>query len=164
MDAYGKVAIVTGAGSGVGRASRVALLGEGYAVGAGRAAREGARSRPGDEGAGPGERALAVPTDVRDPAAVAGSSPARARRSGDWTCCSTTPGDLSPSGLLEDLTYEQWPAVVDVNLTGAFLCTQEAFRLMKGQEPRGGRIINNGSSPPTPRVRTPRPTRPPSTR
>ncbi|HEV3193016.1 MAG TPA: SDR family oxidoreductase [Polyangiaceae bacterium] len=139
-----KVAVVTGAGSGIGRAASLALLQDGYwVVLAGRrldALQETARA------AGPAsERALAVSTDVRDPASVCALFQ-RAREScGRLDVLFNNAGLGSPRASLENVTYEQWRAVVDVNLTGMFLCTQEAFRLMRDQSPRGGRIINNGS-------------------
>ena len=91
-------------------------------------------------------RALVVPTDVASPDAVkALFAKAKDRPSAASTCCSTTPASARPAMPLEDLTLEQWKTVVDINLTGVFLCTQEAFRIMKDQNPAGGRIINNGS-------------------
>lgn len=138
-----KVAIVTGAGSGIGRAVALALLEEGYAV-----VLAGRRREPLDATArmaASESRALVVPTDVTDPASVR-SLFARTREAfGRLDLLFNNAGINAPGIPLEDLTYEQWKAVVDTNLTGAFLCTQEAFRLMKSQVPRGGRIINNGS-------------------
>jgi NAD(P)-dependent dehydrogenase (short-subunit alcohol dehydrogenase family) len=138
------VAVVTGAGSGVGRASAVALLREGYAVllaGRREEGLEETRQQAGEDGA----RAVVVVTDVTDPSAV-GALFARVRAElGRLDLLFNNAGGGAPPVLLEDLTLEQWQGVVDVNLTGAFLCTQEAFRIMKDQEPRGGRIINNGS-------------------
>jgi len=139
-----RVAIVTGAGTGIGKHSALALLREGYAVVfAGRrkelleaAAREGDPS---------GARTLVVPTDVGDPAAVRSLFAQTKARFGRLDLLFNNAGMGAPAVPLEDLTYEQWKAVVDVNLTGSFLCTQEAFKIMKSQEPRGGRIINNGS-------------------
>ncbi len=138
-----KVAIVTGAGSGVGKAVSLALLGEGYHVAlAGR--RPDALERTVAEAEAAGERALAVPTDVGDPAAVRALF-ARTRDAFGRLDLLFNNAGAGARGLLEDLTYEQWQAVVATNLTGAFLCTQEAFKIMKEQDPRGGRIINNGS-------------------
>jgi len=139
-----KVAIVTGAGTGIGRAASLALLQDGYRVFlAGRrpdALQETARA------AGPAsERALAVPTDVRDPASVRALFQRAKESCGRLDVLFNNAGLGSPRALLEDVTYEQWKDVVDVNLTGMFLCTQEAFKLMRDQSPRGGRIINNGS-------------------
>jgi NAD(P)-dependent dehydrogenase (short-subunit alcohol dehydrogenase family) len=138
-----KVAIVTGAGSGIGRAVAVALARERYAVAlAGR--RVDALETTAKE-AGPEARTLVVPTDVGDPAAVKRLFTRTREAFGRLDVLFNNAGSGAPAIPLEDLTYEQWKAVVDANLTGAFLCTQEAFRVMKSQEPRGGRIINNGS-------------------
>jgi NAD(P)-dependent dehydrogenase (short-subunit alcohol dehydrogenase family) len=153
-----KVAIVTGAGSGIGRATALALLREGYAVVlAGRRpeALEQVVAEAGDLGA----HALAVPTDVRDPASVRALFARTQEAFGRLDLLFNNAGIGAPAIPLEDLTVEQWQAVVDVNLTGAFLCTQEAFRLMKRQTPRGGRIINNGSIS----AHTPRPNSAPYT-
>ena len=139
-----KVAVVTGAGSGIGRAASLALLQDGCRVVlAGRrleALEETARAA----GAA-SERALAVPTDVRDPASVRALFQRVKESCGRLDLLFNNAGLESPRVPLEDVTYEQWRAVVDVNLTGMFLCTQEAFRIMRDQSPRGGRIINNGS-------------------
>jgi NAD(P)-dependent dehydrogenase (short-subunit alcohol dehydrogenase family) len=138
-----KVAVVTGAGSGIGRAATLALLHDGYQVVlAGR--RVDALQETARLAGTAGERALVVPTDLRDPASVQ----ALFRRVKE--SCGRLDVLFNNAGVgsrvpLEDVTYEQWRAVVDVNLTGMFLCTQEAFRLMRDQSPRGGRIINNGS-------------------
>ncbi|HET6575507.1 MAG TPA: SDR family oxidoreductase, partial [Fimbriiglobus sp.] len=138
------VAIVTGAGSGIGRATALALLREGYSVVlAGRRAdaldETVARSGPATG------RALAVPTDVTDPASVRALFERTRAAFGRLDLLFNNAGASAPPVPLEDLTDDAWRRVVDVNLTGAFLCTREAFRLMKGQSPRGGRIINNGS-------------------
>jgi NAD(P)-dependent dehydrogenase (short-subunit alcohol dehydrogenase family) len=136
-----RVAIVTGAGSGIGRASAVALAQAGYAVAlAGRRAEK--LQEVADEA---GEAALAVPTDVTDPASVEALFAATTERFGRLDVVFNNAGMGAPGVLLEDLTFEQWSAVVNVNLTGVFLCTQQAFRAMKAQSPQGGRIINNGS-------------------
>jgi NAD(P)-dependent dehydrogenase (short-subunit alcohol dehydrogenase family) len=141
MAAANRIAIVTGAGSGIGRAVAVALLGAGYHVGlAGRRREpllETAEAAP--------ERALAVPTDVADAVSVRALFDAVRERHGRVDLVFNNAGIGAPGVPLEDLTLEQWRAVVDVNLTGSFLCVQEAFRVMKAQSPRGGRIINNGS-------------------
>jgi NAD(P)-dependent dehydrogenase (short-subunit alcohol dehydrogenase family) len=139
-----KIAIVTGAGSGIGRAAALALLREGYAVVlAGRRpdALEQTRAEAGPHAG----RALAVPTDVSDPASVRAVFEKTRETHGRLDLLFNNAGTGAPAVPLEDLTVDQWRRVVDVNLTGPFLCTQEAFRLMKQQTPRGGRIINNGS-------------------
>jgi NAD(P)-dependent dehydrogenase (short-subunit alcohol dehydrogenase family) len=139
-----KVAIVTGAGSGIGRATALALLREGYAVAL--AGRRPAALAETAALAGPGaDRALAVPTDVTDPASVRALFEQTRAAFGRLDLLFNNAGAMAPAVPLEDLTDDQWRHVVDVNLTGAFLCTREAFRVMKDQTPRGGRIINNGS-------------------
>jgi NAD(P)-dependent dehydrogenase (short-subunit alcohol dehydrogenase family) len=144
MSSSGKVAIVTGSGSGIGKAVALAMLKDGYSVAlAGRRADALAQTLK-DAGAA-GERALAVPTDVTDPKSVAALFAATKKRFGRLDVLFNNAGQNAPGVPLEELTFEQWKNVVDANLTGAFLCTQEAFRLMKDQNPRGGRIINNGS-------------------
>ena len=144
MTANGKIAIVTGAGSGVGRATALALLQEGYAV-----VLAGRRPEPLLQTvaeAGPaGPRALAVSADVSDPSSVRALFERTKQTFGRLDLLFNNAGTGAPAIPLEDLSVEQWRRVVDVNLTGAFLCTQAAFRLMKDQTPRGGRIINNGS-------------------
>ena len=142
--ATAKVAIVTGAGSGIGRAVSLALLNAGWSVAlAGRrgAALEETQGLAG-ESAG---RTLAHPTDVADPASVAALFDATRARFGRLDLLFNNAGTGAPPVPLEELSLEHWKRVVDINLTGAFLCTQAAFRLMKDQDPRGGRIINNGS-------------------
>jgi NAD(P)-dependent dehydrogenase (short-subunit alcohol dehydrogenase family) len=139
-----KVAIVTGAGSGIGRASALTLLRAGYCVVlAGR--RGEALERVVAEAGPAGARALAVPTDVTDPASVRALFARTRERFGRLDVLFNNAGANAPGIPLEELGLEQWRHVVDVNLTGTFLCTQEAFRQMKAQTPRGGRIINNGS-------------------
>jgi NAD(P)-dependent dehydrogenase (short-subunit alcohol dehydrogenase family) len=140
----GKVAIVTGAGTGIGRQTALALLEAGYAVAlAGR--REERLHATIDRAGQAGARALAVPTDVTDPASVRALFAKTTETFGRLDLLFNNAGTGAPPILLEDLSHEQWKAVVDTNLTGVFLCTQEAFRIMKSQKPRGGRIINNGS-------------------
>jgi NAD(P)-dependent dehydrogenase (short-subunit alcohol dehydrogenase family) len=135
---------VTGAASGIGRAVALGLLAEGYSVAL--AARRAALLADAVRAAGPaGERALAVPTDVSDPASVQALFEQTRATFGRLDLLFNNAGISAPGVLLEDLTYEQWRAVIDINVSGAFLCTQQAFRLMKDQQPRGGRIINNGS-------------------
>jgi NAD(P)-dependent dehydrogenase (short-subunit alcohol dehydrogenase family) len=144
MSVLKKVAVVTGAGTGIGKCAALALLRDGYYV-----ALAGRRTEPLEmtmKEAGPfGSQALVVPTDVSDPASVRALFSKTKERWGRLDLLFNNAGMGAPSVLLEDLTYNQWKSVVDVNLTGAFLCTQEAFKLMKSQVPRGGRIINNGS-------------------
>jgi NAD(P)-dependent dehydrogenase (short-subunit alcohol dehydrogenase family) len=139
-----RVAIVTGAGSGIGKASALALLEDGYHVAlAGR--RKEMLERVAAEAGAAGARALVVPTDVADPPSIRALFARATEAFGRLDLLFNNAGVGAPAAPLEDLTYEQWKSVVDTNLTGAFLCTQEAFRIMKSQDPRGGRIINNGS-------------------
>jgi len=139
-----KVAIITGAGSGIGKATALALLQEGWSVAL--AGRHAELLETTVKEAGPhGAQALAVPTDVSEPASVRALFARTKEAFGRVDLLFNNAGTGAPPIPLEDLTYEQWKAVVDVNLTGPFLCTQEAFKLMKSQTPRGGRIINNGS-------------------
>ncbi len=144
MSAAGKVAIVTGAGTGIGRRTSLALLDAGYSV-----ALAGRREEPLEttkREAGPdGSNTLVVPTDVTDPASVRALFDRTKSAFGRLDLLFNNAGTGAPPIPLEDLTYDQWKAVVDTNLTGTFLCTQEAVKIMKSQQPRGGRIINNGS-------------------
>jgi len=143
MSTHHRVAIVTGAGSGIGKACSLAFLRDGYCVAlAGR--RHEALSQTATE-SGAGERALTVSTDVTSPDSVRSLFAATKQKFGRLDVLFNNAGTNVPGTLLEDLTFEQWKSVVDVNLTGAFLCTQEAFKMMKEQSPQGGRIINNGS-------------------
>ena len=144
MSSNNKVAIVTGAGSGIGRAVALALLREGYTVAlAGRRA-EALQESVAEAGAA-ADRALAVPTDVTDPESVAALFAKTKEAFGRLDVLFNNAGTGAPAIPLEDLTVEQWRGVVDVNLSGMFYCIQEAFRLMKDQDPMGGRIVNNGS-------------------
>ena len=152
MTSNGKVAIVTGGGTGIGKHSALALLRDGYSVAIG-----GRRTEPLEatvvEAGDDAERMLAVQTDVGDPEAVRALFAKTMERFGRLDVLFNNAGFGAPKVPLEDLTYEQWQGVVDTNLTGSFLCTQEAFRIMKSQTPMGGRIINNGSiSAQVPRV------------
>ena len=139
----GKVAIVTGAGTGIGKHTTLALLAEGY-----RVALAGRRLELLEEVAaesGAGERALPVRADVADADSVAELFARTKDAFGRLDLLFNNAGTGAPPVPLEDLALEQWQRVVDINLTGAFLCTQHAIRLMKDQNPKGGRIINNGS-------------------
>jgi len=139
-----KVALVTGAGSGIGQAVSLALQADGYSVVlAGRRAAE--LQKTATLASPAGGRMLAVPTDVGRPEAVRALFAKTHETFGRLDLLFNNAGISAPGVPMEDLTYEQWTSVVDTNLTGAFLCAQEAIRLMKAQQPRGGRIINNGS-------------------
>jgi NAD(P)-dependent dehydrogenase (short-subunit alcohol dehydrogenase family) len=143
MASAGKVAIVTGAGSGIGKASALALVKAGYAVvlaGRRKELLEGVAREAGD-----GAKTLVVPTDVADPASIRALFARTKETFGRLDVLFNNAGIGAPAVPLEDLPFEQWKAVVDTNLTGPFICTQEAFKIMKDQQPRGGRIINNGS-------------------
>jgi NAD(P)-dependent dehydrogenase (short-subunit alcohol dehydrogenase family) len=144
MSSSAKTAIVTGAGSGIGRAAALALLSEGYSVVlAGR--RPEALAETLARAGNACSRALAVPSDVTAPSSVQLLFAATVHAFGRLDVVFNNAGAGAPPVPLEDLDFETWQRVVDVNLTGAFLCTREAFRVMKAQNPRGGRIINNGS-------------------
>jgi NAD(P)-dependent dehydrogenase (short-subunit alcohol dehydrogenase family) len=143
MSSNDKVAIVTGAGSGIGKAAALALLKEGYSV-----ALAGRRADMLDKAvaeSGAGARALAVVTDVGDPDSVAALFEKTKAKFGRLDVLFNNAGIGAPAVGIEDLPFEKWKAVVDTNLTGVFLCTQQAVRMMKSQTPMGGRIINNGS-------------------
>jgi NAD(P)-dependent dehydrogenase (short-subunit alcohol dehydrogenase family) len=136
-----KVALVTGAGSGIGRAVALALGAADYAV-----VLAGRRLAPLEEAAGRcGSGCVAMTVDVTDAASVTSLFTRIQERFGRLDLLFNNAGTGTPGLPLEDVTIEQWRSVIDTNLTGAFLCTQAAFRLMKAQQPRGGRIINNGS-------------------
>jgi NAD(P)-dependent dehydrogenase (short-subunit alcohol dehydrogenase family) len=139
-----KVALITGGGSGVGKACAMALAGAGYSI-----VLAGRRPEP-LEGtaraiAAGGGQAIAVPTDIGDPQSVAALFARTKSTYGRLDVLFNNAGIGAPGVPLDEITFEQWQAVVAANLTGAFLCTQQAFRLMKEQTPRGGRIVNNGS-------------------
>jgi NAD(P)-dependent dehydrogenase (short-subunit alcohol dehydrogenase family) len=153
-----KVAIVTGAGTGIGLAVATALLQNGYAVVLAGRREELLRQAIRESGVSP-DSALAVATDVSDPESVRRLFDTTREAFGRVDVLFNNAGINAPGVPLEDLTLVQWRSVVDVNLTGAFLCTQHAFRLMKTQDPRGGRIINNGSIS----AHTPRPNSAPYT-
>ena len=153
----GKVAIITGAGTGIGKYTALALLDEGYSVAlAGRRVEllEAVVDESGAEG-----RVIAVPTDVGDAQAVERLFETTRENFGRLDLLFNNAGSGAPAIPLEELTLDQWQRVVSVNLTGAFLCTQAAFRIMKAQDPKGGRIINNGSIS----AHTPRPNSAPYT-
>ena len=144
MAKHKKVALVTGAGTGIGKASALALAADGFAVVLAGRRKEPLEAVAAEIKKARGE-ALAVPTDAGDPASVKALFAAIKTKYGRLDFLFNNAGIGAPGVPLEDITFEQWKAVVDVNLTGVFLCTQEAFRLMKAQAPRGGRIVNNGS-------------------
>ena len=144
MGSNGKVAIVTGGGTGIGKSVSLALLREGYSV-----ALAGRRLEPlvatAREAGSDASRAMVIPTDVGQPGPVRDLFAKVHETLGRLDLLFNNAGMGPPQGLMEDMTYEQWTAVVNVNLTGVFLCTQEAFKIMKNQQPMGGRIVNNGS-------------------
>ena len=145
---HDRIALVTGAGSGIGRASAHALLADGWrVVFAGRRldALRAAIDSAGDPFDDIAARAIAVPADVTRPDSVAALFDVVRARFGRLDLLFNNAGVFTPGVLLEEVAYEQWRAAVDTNLGGAFLCTQHAFRIMKAQSPKGGRIINNGS-------------------
>ena len=143
MSTHTKVALITGAGTGIGKASALALVREGYAVVL--AGRRAELLEATAEEAGSEARTLIAPTDVSDPDAIRALFASIKETFGRLDVLFNNAGIGAPPVPLEELPYEQWKAVVDLNLTGAFVCTQEAFKIMKDQDPRGGRIINNGS-------------------
>ena len=144
MGMHDRVAVVTGAGTGIGKSVAHALLRDGYRVVlAGRRAEPLQKSI--EESGIDKSRALAVPTDVGDPQSVKALFDATVKAFGRLDVLFNNAGIGAPAIPIEELSFEQWKAVVDTNLTGPFLCTQQAVRIMKNQTPRGGRIINNGS-------------------
>jgi NAD(P)-dependent dehydrogenase (short-subunit alcohol dehydrogenase family) len=157
MPSINKVAIVTGAGTGIGKAVSLALLEDGYRVALAGRRKEPLERAVAESAAGP--RALAIPTDVRDVQSVQALFAKTKEVFGRLDLLFNNAGIGAPGLPLEELSLEQWQAVVDTNLTGVFLCTREAIKLMKDQEPRGGRIINNGSIS----AHTPRPNSAPYT-
>ena len=152
----GAVAVVTGAGSGIGRQVARALLRSGYRVAlAGRRAGALEETAEGAETAGGAAEALVVPTDVTSPGSVAALFAEVERRYGRVDLLFNNAGTFGPAGSADEVDPEEWARTVDTNLTGAFLCAHHAMKLMKRQRPRGGRIINNGSiSAQSPRPRT----------
>jgi NAD(P)-dependent dehydrogenase (short-subunit alcohol dehydrogenase family) len=154
MAQHDRIALVTGASSGVGKATAIALMKAGYTVVlAGR--RKDALEATASEGKAAGGKSLVVPTDVTDHASVKALFAKTKEAYGRLDLLFNNAGMGAPPVPMEDLTYEQWKKVVDTNLTGPFLCTQEAIKIMKAQQPRGGRIVNNGSiSAHTPRPRS----------
>ena len=144
MNAQVRVAIVTGAGTGIGKCTSLALLREGYSI-----TLAGRRREPLEATAATtfpsNSSTLVVPTDIASPASVRTLFAKTTERFGRLDLVFNNAGIGAPPDPLEELSYEHWKSVLDINLTGAFLCTQEAFKIMKNQQPRGGRIINNGS-------------------
>jgi NAD(P)-dependent dehydrogenase (short-subunit alcohol dehydrogenase family) len=144
MNAHNKVAIVTGAGSGIGKTVALALLKDGYRVALAGRRKDPLEQTVKDAGSA-GALALVVPADVSNPESVRALFAKTREVFGRMDLLFNNAGVFPPGVPLEDLSFEQWKTAVDSNLTGAFLCTQEAIKIMKGQVPRGGRIINNGS-------------------
>lgn len=144
MQSNPKIAVVTGAGAGIGRHATLAFLQEGYSV-----VLAGRRQDPLEEtvatSGADGTRTLVVATDVADPGAVANLFARTRETFGRIDVLFNNAGIFGPSGLFEEIPYAEWKAVMDINVSGAFLCAKEAFRMMKDQDPMGGRIINNGS-------------------
>src|SRR5881409_2389734 len=144
MSSTDKIAIVTGAGSGIGKAVALALLHKSYNVVLASRRQEALEQVVAEAGLS-STRARVVPTDVSDPSSVRALFARTKETFGRLDLLFNNAGIGAPGINLEELSYEQWKSVIDINLTGAFLCTQEAFKLMKSQTPQGGRIINNGS-------------------
>ncbi|MEA2994012.1 MAG: hypothetical protein QOD40_2932 [Alphaproteobacteria bacterium] len=144
MDASVKIALVTGAGTGIGKAVSLALLRSGYAVVLAGRRKEPLEETAAEAGEAP-SRTLVVPTDVSDPASVKALFARTQETFGRLDLLFNNAGVGAPAVSPDELPFEKWKAAVDINLTGSFLCAQEAFRMMRYQSPRGGRIINNGS-------------------
>jgi NAD(P)-dependent dehydrogenase (short-subunit alcohol dehydrogenase family) len=142
MNSSSKIALVTGAGTGIGKAVSIALCRAGYAVVLAGRRKELLEAAAAEAALSP---TLVVPTDVSDPASVKALFARTEEKFGRLDLLFNNAGIGAPAVSIDELPYEKWKAVVDINLTGVFLCTQAAFRLMRSQTPRGGRIINNGS-------------------
>src|SRR6187551_3522887 len=139
MNSHNKVAVVTGAGTGIGKAAALALLKDGYRVAlAGR--RKDMLEQTVKDAGEPGKHALALATDVSNPESVKALFTRTTEAFGRVDVLFNNAGANAPGVAFEDLPYDRWKTVVEVNLTGSFLCAQEAFRVMKDQDPRGGRI------------------------
>jgi NAD(P)-dependent dehydrogenase (short-subunit alcohol dehydrogenase family) len=143
MSSHGRIAIVTGAGRGIGKATALAFLADGYRVALVGRHRETLERTAAESGAS--ERTLVVPADVADPDAVDALFAAVRTELGRLDVLFNNAGSGSRPAPIDEIAFDDWRKVVDVNLTGTFLCTRAAFRMMKTQDPRGGRIINNGS-------------------
>jgi NAD(P)-dependent dehydrogenase (short-subunit alcohol dehydrogenase family) len=143
MTVHGRVAIITGAGRGIGKATALAFLRDGYRVALAGRHPDTLEATAAESSAG--DRALVVPTDVTDPAAVDALFDGVRRALGRLDVLFNNAGTGARPVPIDELTVDEWRHVVATNLTGAFLCARAAFRLMKDQDPRGGRIINNGS-------------------
>ena len=144
MDSERKVAMVTGAGSGIGRQTALAFLEKGYSVVMAGRRRDPLEATAADSGSAV-SRTLVFPADVADPEAVRNLFERTRKSFGRVDVLFNNAGIFGPSGRFEDIRFEEWKAVMDINVTGTFLCAREAFRIMKDQHPMGGRIINNGS-------------------
>jgi NAD(P)-dependent dehydrogenase (short-subunit alcohol dehydrogenase family) len=144
MDDNGKVALVTGASAGIGKASALALLRAGYRVVLTARRQELLEKAVAESGAG-ADRALAITADVGDPESVSRLFARTREAFGRLDVLFNNAGMGAPAMPMEDLPFDKWQAVLAANLTGTFLCSQEAIRIMKAQDPKGGRIINNGS-------------------
>ena len=142
---HGRVALITGAGSGIGKATALAFLSDGYRVVLAGRRRDALERAAAEAGAGAGERSLVVAADISDADSVTALFAAAVTAFGRLDVLFNNAGTSARGVAIDELSLEDWRRVVDVNLTGTFLCAREAFRLMKRQDPRGGRIINNGS-------------------
>jgi len=158
MSSQSRTAVITGAGSGIGKASTISLLNEGFSIVLAGRRIEALEAVIAEAGVS-GNQAIAVPTDVGDPESVKNLFAKTIEAFGRLDLLFNNAGTFGPKGLLEELDFEDWKSTVDTNLTGAFLCTQEAFKIMRDQKPQGGRIINNGSIS----AQTPRPNSAPYT-